>query len=103
MKKLISILAICWFGTNSMSAKETLPNEEINKVYSSNPFYAENETNLYMYDSLTFQANDDPPPPPGDGVGGTTSGAPTAVISMYLPLLFLIALYMIYKTRAKAN
>jgi hypothetical protein len=97
MKKLIFLLSIFWFGLNFISAEETLPNEDS----ASNPFYTVNEKNLYMYDSLGFEANDDPPPPPGDGGGGYTSGAPASVISMYLPLLFLIGVYMIYKTKIK--
>ena len=40
----------------------------------------------------------EPPPKSGCGGGG---GAPASVISMYLPLLFLIGVYMIYKTKIK--
>ena len=95
MKKLIFLLSIFWFGLNFISAEETLPNENS----SSNPFYTVDENNRCVYDSLSFEANDDPPP--GDGGGGYTSGAPASVISMYLPLLFLIGVYMIYKTKIK--
>ncbi len=56
MKKLIFLLSIFWFGLNFISAEETLPNEDS----ASNTFYTVNEKNLYMYDSLGFEANDDP-------------------------------------------
>lgn len=76
-----------------------------NKIYATqtekNPFYKENEVNLYsLYEEpiINLEATSMmPPPPPSGGGGSTTPGGPDAPINKYLPLLFLIAIYLIYK------
>lgn len=41
------------------------------------------------------------PPPPGTGGGPVTPGTPASSIDMYFPLLFALAIYIIYCNRHK--
>lgn len=99
MKKAITILKFFLLGI-------ALPLYAYDGIQPSldNSFYHSDEFNLYTYD---INKNLNPPPPPFPqpefGGGSVGPGAPDVTIVMYMPLLFFIAIYMIYKTKIKSR
>jgi hypothetical protein len=110
MKKTLIILSVIHsFYCGAMNYEVEYNNDikfENSNFLSQNSFNDQSSFMLNMYDEgVIFSNNTEeiPPPPPSDGSGGYTPGAPTAIISMYLPLLFLLGIYLIYKNKTKLN
>ena len=63
---------------------------------------------LSLYSTIVFSqvyvnvpSDNSVPPPPGNGGGPVTPGTPASSIDMYFPLLFALAIYIIYCNRHK--
>lgn len=72
-------------------------------AFEQNSFYQEGEFNIYTL-SVSGSTDAPPPPPPPDfGGGSTTPGGPDVIIGMYLPLLFAVGVFLIYRAKMKSN